>query len=270
MMTLFELGKSLNFDQSFFREIMSLETRLSKDKEDEIIQGLCSKEYDLFYHKILDELHLKENDLLVLKIFLLAALKSYEKYLEKGIRESIYIETMKCFSRFCNEHLVSYKKYGFDRGFWTGRQTSLSLFRLGTLEYEMCEESGIKKIEIHIPSDAILTKEKIDESISLAKDFFKTYFPEYKDAKYYCHTWLLSPTLVKENMLSKDSHILIFMSYFNIVDSYPSNDYLEWVYKDRYLKDLSTFKCITSLQSKLKQYIIKDNEFLNGIGELKQ
>ena len=129
---------------------------------------------------------------------------------------------MKCFSRFCNEHNVSYGVYGFDRGFWTGKMTSLTIFRLGLFEYEMVEEEGIKKIEIHIPSDSKLTNINIEKSIKMSKEFFSRYFPEYSNVNYYCHSWLLSPILVEENMLPINSNIRIFVSYFKLIGYYDS------------------------------------------------
>ena len=49
------------------------------------------------------------------------ALKTWEIYQKRNISKEIYIETMKCFTRFVNEHHESYGRYGFDRGFWTVR-----------------------------------------------------------------------------------------------------------------------------------------------------
>ena len=42
------------------------------------------------------------------------ALKTWETY---RFSEEIFVETMKCFTRFVREHLESYGRYGFDRGF---------------------------------------------------------------------------------------------------------------------------------------------------------
>ena len=78
------------------------------------------------------------------------------------ISEEIYIETMKCFSRFVREHKVSYGVYGFDRGFWTPHQIEGKLFRIGELEYQIDDEE--KVISIHIPSDADLSDDRVDAS----------------------------------------------------------------------------------------------------------
>lgn len=71
---------------------------------------------------------------------------------------------------------MSFGCCGFDRDFWTGRQLSLLLFRLGELEFEIVSEDGEKAelsedekhshylLHVHIPSDADLSPERCDES----------------------------------------------------------------------------------------------------------
>ena len=63
------------------------------------------------------------------------ARKAREIYDRLGISKTIYLDTMAAFSRFVREHMESYGAYGFDRGFWTVRQVSGTLFRIGQLEY---------------------------------------------------------------------------------------------------------------------------------------
>ena len=101
------------------------------------------------------------------------------------------------------------EKY-FDRDFWVHKQLSLVIFRLGELEYEFINDS----ISIHTPSDAVLTKSKIDKSIKMLLKFIKKYSPNYKDKLIYCDSWLLSPNLAK--YLHEESNILTFQNYFNI------------------------------------------------------
>ena len=60
----------------------------------------------------------------LLRCMLHCALGAREEYRRLGICDDIYFHTMGCFSRFVGEHLESYGRYGFDRGFWTVRQVS--------------------------------------------------------------------------------------------------------------------------------------------------
>ena len=128
----------------------------------------------------------------ILAVMLRAALRTRELYAARGIPDGIFLGTMRCFPRFLREHLESYGRYGFDRAFWTGRQLSLTLFRLGELEYELLPgEKGV--LSLHIPSDADLSEEKTDASLRMQVSFFAEYFPAYAGADIYCDSWLLSP-----------------------------------------------------------------------------
>ena len=97
----------------------------------------------------------------------------------------------------------------------TYRQTSMAIFRIGELEYERKETDGEKVISIHVPSDADLSKEAVEDSLNRAKLFFGNYYPEWKDCRYTCNSWLLSPAL--KSMLSETSHIRAFQNRFEIV-----------------------------------------------------
>ena len=55
----------------------------------------------------------------MLTCMLQAAVATLKCYQERGIDESIFIETMAAFRRFVKEHRDSYGHYGFDRAFWT-------------------------------------------------------------------------------------------------------------------------------------------------------
>ena len=79
--------------------------------------------------------------------FMLAACGETRKIYESlQISETIFLDTMKCFPRFINEHLESYGTYGFDRDFWTMRQIAARLFRLGSLEPGIITEEFAREL----------------------------------------------------------------------------------------------------------------------------
>lgn len=194
------------------------------------------------------------------------ACDTYENYKEKGVSEKVFIQTQKCFLRFALEHKESYGTYGFNRAFWVGRQLSMKLFRLGELEYEMVTLDGKNAISIHIPSDSILTDEKIDLSLRQAKEFFATYYPEYDGVTYFCSSWLLSPVL--QDMLPKTSKILKFAKRFKVT-KYDENpdDYKIWVFKNSQLKP-EEFSENTSLQKNLKKHVLSGGKVGEAFGIL--
>ena len=105
-----------------------------------------------------------------------------QAYREQGISDDIFLDTMGCFRRFLTETHASSGKWAFDRGFWTWRQTGCLLFRLGTLEFEYCGPgagerrpeglAGAPVLNVHIPSDAVLSREELDRSYDWAERFF--------------------------------------------------------------------------------------------------
>lgn len=186
-----------------------------------------------------------------------------EAYQKAGIPEWIFVDTMKCFARFVKEYKAAYGVYGFDRDFWTPRQLSGLLFRIGELEYELLPDN---RIGMHIPSDTVLTRGMCEASLAEAQRFVKQYFSKWQDASYVCHSWLLSPVL--KELLAPGSHILTFQKAFRIL-SVDEEDlsFLEWVYgrEDISFEELPER---TSLQRNIKRYLLAGGKIGSAIGVL--
>ena len=179
------------------------------------------------------------------------ALKTRENY---RFSDEIYIETMKCCTRFLREHLESYGRYGFDRGFWTVRQLSGLLFRIGELEYEVRSDG----IHLHIPSDARLEAARLRQSWEAARTMLG-------GAPMLCHSWLLSPDL--PGLLEADSRLLAFQRNFDIFDPVPNEDFRQWVFKDPGLPN-DRLPEDTRLQRALKAFLLAGNIFHAARGRL--
>ncbi len=194
------------------------------------------------------------------------ALRIRETYHRLGISEEIYVDTMAAFSRFVRENMASYGFYGFNRGFWTTRQVSAKLFRIGQLEYELTVKDGVKVVSLHIPTDVDLRPEVLRPSLASGLQEFYRIFPEYVGQPVYCHSWLLSPQL--KDFLPEGSNILKFQELFEIqADTVPGNDVLLWVFKNPRLPR-EEFPENTSLQRKLKRFLLDGGQFLEGKGWL--
>ena len=191
---------------------------------------------------------------------LYTALENREEGPWKDIPEEIWLDTMKCFTRFVKEHHRSLGYYGFDRDFWTTRQIGAKLFRIGQLEYELWEEDGNRAIGLHIPSDTRMDGRLLDESVEQARQFLRSYFPDWAEVPMECESWLLSPALIP--LLPEHSHIRSFQRAFDIQSTDPAPmDVLEWVFKlteaqqkRTSLKDLPED---TSLQRSLKAFLLE-------------
>jgi hypothetical protein len=233
------------------------------------IEGYVNKLFSLetgdeAYEKIVSVLKENERSLKPLAIYVSAALTTWEMYQKRDIPRFIYIDTMKMFSRFVREHFETHGFYGFDRDFWIHRILSVSLFRLGTLEFEMtkCTDNvvldyapnGEKIISVHIPSDASMTRENLNKSYEMAYQFFADYFPEYKNKIIYCKTWLLDPAL--KELLPAGSKILEFQSDYKIIQTtLEESEFISWVFKKNY-DDYTLLPENTSLQRNMKKYLL--------------
>ncbi len=179
--------------------------------------------------------------------------ETYEKYRELGIDEDIFAATMKFCTRFIHEHKSAYGDYAFVWAWWFPRQLSLQEFRIGELEFEFVE--GEKpQIDVHIPSDANMKPDCIQESFRKYQDFLKRYFPEWLDIDLCCDSWMLSPAL--EQLLPPDSNIIRFQKLFCVESvDYESMAVLDWVYPGAE-PDIPALPERTSLQRKMKQFFL--------------
>lgn len=191
------------------------------------------------------------------------ALDAWPKYQQLGLSRQIYVDTMGCLSRFVGEHHESYGIYGFDRDFWTVRQISCRLFRIGQLEYELCADG---RISLHIPTDVRLELPLLKESYHQARAVIDRVFPAYAGAEMFCCSWLLSPQL--RELLPEQSRILAFQRSFSIVQvAAPSQGVVQWVFKNPSLP-VEDYPEDTSLQRRLKAYLLAGGIFHDGKGSL--
>lgn len=204
-----------------------------------------------------------ENGLKMFACMLNAATITYEKYRRLGIDEQIFIDTMSCFSRFAKEHKTSYGVYGFDRGWWTYRQLSCVLFKIGELEYEYRDDE--KTVHLHIPTGANITIEKCKPSLSDFNAFTATFFPE-KTYGIICDSWLLSPALDK--LLSSQSNIIRFKKCFDITSwNKTETGFLQWVY-GRTDIEYDKLPEKTDLQRNMKKYLLSGGKVGSAFGRL--
>lgn len=204
--------------------------------------------------------------LCTLRTHLEAACAAWDRYRELGISEEIYIATMAAFSRFVREHQASFGRYGFDRDFWTTRQTGCLLFRIGTLEYELLTENGSRFISLHIPSDSDLRYNALRSSWDLAKQLLETTFPAFRNVPWICHSWLLSPQL--PGLLPSGSRILGFQRGFAIEEAEDDGEFKQWAYGRPDIPDQDLPES-TTLQRSLKAFLLAGNTFHSGRGILK-
>lgn len=270
MILLKDLCNGINMPE----EVTDIVLQLEKELDIKAFESAVSK----LYHRPLWQEGLEElrkalgedkNNFKMLTCMLIMGLDVYEKYMEKGISEKIFYDTFGCFSRFVKEHMASYGTYGFDREWWTTRQLSMEEFRLGELEFEVEKWKDEDVISVHIPSDAMITRENCVASYALSKEFFQEYYPEFAYNYYICDSWMLSPGL--GDVLPADSRIISFQKDYTIAEWDKENrSYLEWVYKNP-AETLTTEELPenTSLQRNIKKYLQEGGRIGAALGYIK-
>lgn len=196
------------------------------------------------------------------------ARRTAEQYESLGISWQIYIDTMKCFTRFLLECREKNGAMFFDRGWWTYRQISMTLFRIGSLEYELCGTGEEPVVGIHIPSDAYLSPSSVEQSLKKARNFLEICFPDFSSCKYTCDSWLLSPSL--KPLLAPDSNILSFQKRFRILrENQNDKEFIEWLFRRPKDVDYKTLPEHTSLQRKVKALLLQGGTVGSAEGILK-
>ena len=224
-----------------------------------IIEMICSEQGVLIDHGYI-----------IMTVFLAAALHTRELYAKAGIDDFIYIDTMGFFKRAVREYKEINGVYGFDRTWWWWRQLSLTIFRIGTLEFEMCivgypeqfgfhGEKDIPVLWVHIPSDAVMTREMLDYSYKTAHAFFNKHYPDFKYRCICSAPWFLSPIL--KSILQPGSKILDFQSDYAITGiNVNDQSYFPLVFKLKEKPaDLSVLPEDTSLQRAIKKLLIEES-----------
>ncbi len=185
-----------------------------------------------------------------------AAKRVHARYQEKGIPERIFADTMGCFPRFLAECEKKDGRMHFDRGWWSYRQTSMRLFRIGALEYEFRTQEGEQVIALHVPSGVDLSEQSVERSLGQAGRFFRTYYRDYEYKRYVGTSWLLSPAL--RPLLPETSHIRSFQDRFEIVREYPDNkEFLELVFQVPGDTSYAQLPEATSLQRGVKALLLR-------------
>ena len=220
----------------------------------------------------------EDNGMAQLAVMLSAVSRTEEYYQQNGIPEDIFFSTMDCFRRFLEETHARTGQWAFDRGFWTWRQTGGLLFRLGTLEFE-CRRAGpgplpqgleadAPVLGVHIPSDAVLGREELDEAYDMALQIlsWESLCLFGRPEAVICNSWLLAPALA--GLLPEGSGIRCFAGDYRCfaVDE-ENREFYMWLFDGcGVLEDLPER---TSLQRAVKARLATGGRLGAGRGVLK-
>ncbi len=225
--------------------------------------------------KNIDELFGEDCHPFITNILLLS---SYKKHLYN-------IEKYKLDKQQCNIHKKrvkealtndiyqrNYNGIRISQMLWGTYFINLRLIEVGRLQYEFCKNNPMTNkeelcIKIHIPSDKKLDSTEVKKSLNESKNLIKRYF-KLDNPKYYCDSWLLSNQI--RDLLPQDSNIAKFQDMFDIKETEECIDnILNFVYNIRNSDNYNKLAEDTSLQRKIKKYILEGKSIKGGIGILK-
>ena len=195
------------------------------------------------------------------------ACEVFDKYREKGISEEIFWDTFQDIRFWCENSEKEFGTMGLAVYEWFHRHIDMVLFRLGRLQFEVmtmeeigCMKKGTRVINIHIPQGKPLTWEACEKSIEMAKEFWGD------DKPYVCHSWLLYPGL--DEVLSENSNIREFRKHFKVLQVDYKEREAEWRVFGKVLKNVVEYPEETSLQKRVKEYLLSGKSLGNGWGML--
>lgn len=267
-MTLQELYGKIGLQQEIAEKLNGLQPGFSFPEE--LIERMMDMDAAEGAYRELDALLTEDRDhLKMLLCQMECARRTYGQYQAKGISDEIFVETMKCFTRFMDECGRMHGRLFFDRGWWTYRQISMSLFRIGALEYEFRVQEGEQVLSLHIPSDADLSPESVDRSLAQAEDFFRIYYPAYAYSRYICDSWLLSPKL--KELLPEGSRILAFQERFRLLSADPeAPGFIQWIFQTPSDTEVRILPERTSLQRRTKALLLSGGSIGAAYGEIRR
>lgn len=267
-MELKELCKGIQLPEKACGRVFEEYERVNLAEMDRQLNSLMErKTAEKAYHHLVNCLGKDSDNMKMLMCQLVCACRDYDRYKELGISDEVYFDTMRCFTRFLGERRMRTGEILFDRGWWTYRQVSMVLFRIGELEYELTNFEGKDAVSIHIPSDAAFVPENVEVSLRLAADFIQRVYPEYAQAEYFCESWLLSPRLAE--LVKETSNIRKFQKLFIIKKDMPEDtEYMEWMFRKEPGTSLEELPENTSLQIKTKELMKNGGNIGAGVGIL--
>lgn len=248
-----------------------------EEQECERLYELYKKDHNEFFEDVLKK---EKSELWFLWLYSNMACEVYDRYMEQGITEKIFWDTFQDIRFWCENTEREFGIMGLAVYEWFYRHIDMILFRFGRLQFEKMEmeytitEKGndatkknvlsIKKgeqiINIHIAQGEPLTWEVCEKSIEMAKEFWGA------DKLYVCHSWLLYPGL--DEVLSETSNIREFREHFKVLQVDYKEREAEWRVFGKVLKNVVEYPEDTSLQKRMKEYLLGGKCLGNGWGVL--
>ena len=282
-----EFWDGIKLGQNHRRAVLEMDF---EEQECERFYELYKKNHNDFFEEVLNK---EESGLWFLWLYSNMACEVYEQYREEGISEQIFWDTFQDIRFWCENTEREYGTLGLAVYEWFYRHIDMVLFRFGRLQFEKMEmgysvteevsgakkdfsllkqdtekneeysiarkttiEKGTAVINIHIPQGEPLTWEECEKSLETVKQFWGS------DKLYVCHSWLLYPGL--DEVLSEKSNIREFRKHFKVLQVDYKEREAEWRVFGKVLKNVVEYPEETSLQKRVKEYLLSGKCLGNG------
>ena len=213
-----------------------------------------------------------KSPMIALAVILKLAVDVRVEYDKAGIDEKIYYNTMSDIKIWCEKT----GNKGIKQYMWLQNHVKFELFRLGRLQFQLypCKNKtllynklpfgyGDNLVYIHIPEGEKLKEDKCKESLSMAREFFDEYFPDFNYEFFFCESWLLFEG--NREFMKKDSNIIKFMSLFDHCYGMKVDvQAIERIYGKRQLYK-KRYSESTDLQRRAKKYMLEGKKLGVGI-----
>ncbi|MBR3592499.1 MAG: DUF5596 domain-containing protein [Clostridia bacterium] len=236
-----DLMEKLEFPTDSIAELLlTLKKLLEKSEFIEIVNNYNLEDFD--FSKSLEDtktLAKKENICeysAYMLLLLCMAPELHKRYIQKGIDDKIFYDTMSDLRYKLEECRLVHRKVGTFVPAWYKGFFEMRIFALGRLQFEInhtwfdCEinsaqiPKGTKVLSVHIPrSEVRLSHDLVLESYNKAAVFFKEEFHE--NIIFICNSWLLYPW--NREVLKNGSNLAQFYDDFTIVSSGEYQNYSE-------------------------------------------
>lgn len=235
---------------------------------DILFKDKTNKIRDLWNYKKIEELQNNSVNPFITNILLLSGYKYHISNMNKKEFDEYQIKTHKnkVKESLLND-IINRKLNGIrlSQMLWGAYLINCRIIEIGRLQYEYYSNDTIK---IHIPKNGRLDFEDVKQSIQKSSMFIEKYY-HTKNFKYICESWLLSKQIHK--LVKKDSNIYKFYGLFEIEEGDDCfDDILNFIFEIESINDYNKLSETTSLQRKIKKYLLMGNKIFIGHGILKK
>ncbi len=257
--------RKLNQNPTLKKKILAIQERMLND--DDYLKSLWNK-------KDLEEILSKSKIPFLTNIILLSSFNTLKENTRKFSKKDLKKVKQRIKESLTNDiYKREYESIRTSQLLWGIYLTKSRIIEIGRLQYELSfinPLTNIKEnvIKIHIPKGEKLLIKEVIKSLKKAPKKIKKYF-NLEKPKYYCSSWLLSEEI--NNIVDDNSNIKQFTKLFDIKKGEEcTSDILNFVYEQKECNDYHKLPENTSLQRKIKEYLVEDKKFFLGIGLLKK